>query len=66
MYRTWYGKNNRYMPGKETLKIGADYDKMEKLIKCHMHVHYHIKRFFEKEKTSSRNGKAIHCFFFEW
>ena len=53
------------MPGKETLKIGADRDKMEKLIKYHIHVHYHIKRFFEKEKTSSSNGKAIHCFFFE-
>ena len=50
------------MPGKETLKIGADRDKMEKLIKYHIHVHYHIKRFFEKEKTSSSNGYIIRFF----
>ena len=25
----------------ETLKIGTDHDKMEKLIKCNMHVQYH-------------------------
>ena len=26
-----------------------------------MHVHYHKKHFFEKEKTSSSNHKTIHC-----
>ena len=54
------------MIGKETWKIGTDRDKMEKLIKYHMHVYYHKKRFFEKDKTSSSNREIIHCFFFKW
>ena len=36
---------------------------MEKLIKYHMHVQYHKKRLFEKEKTFSSNRKPTHCFF---
>ena len=28
-----------------------------------MHVKYHKKRFFEKEKTFSGNRKTINCFF---
>ena len=47
----------------ETWKIGADHDKMEKLIKCHMHIEHHKKHLFEKEKTFLSNCKAIHCFF---
>ena len=32
-------------------KIGTDGDKMEKLINYQMHIHYHKKCLFEKEKT---------------
>ena len=49
------------MIGKETWKIGTDRDKMEKLIKYHMHVHCK-KRFFEKDKTSSSNREIIEFF----
>ena len=45
----------------ETWKI-AGHDKMEKLIKYHMHIEHHNKHLFEKEKTSLSNCKAIHCF----
>ena len=34
---------------------------MEKLIKYHLHVQYHKKRLFEKEKLSNRR-KTIHYF----
>ena len=39
------------MIDKETLKIGTDHDKMEKLMKYHMHVQYHKKHLFKKEKS---------------
>ena len=45
----------------ETWKI-AGHDKMEKLIKYHMHIEHHNKHLFEKEKTFLSNCKAIHCF----
>ena len=44
-----------------TDKIGTDCDQMEKLIKYHLHVQYHKKRLFEKEKLSNRR-KTIHYF----
>ena len=47
---------------KETWKIGTDRDKMEKLIKYHMHLQHHRKHLFEKEKTFSSNCKAIQSF----
>ena len=50
------------MIDKETWKIGKDCDKMEKLIKYHMHVKYHKKSLFEKEETFSGNCKTIHFF----
>ena len=34
------------------MKIGTDCDKIEKLIKYHIHVWSHKKRLFEKEKLS--------------
>ena len=37
------------MIDKETWKIGTDCDKMEKIIKYHIHVQYHKKHLFEKE-----------------
>ena len=49
----------------ETWKIETDCDKMEKLIKYHMHVQYHTKSLFEKEKTFSSNYATIHCFFLQ-
>ena len=51
------------MIDKETWKIGTDRDKLEKLIKYHMHIQYHKKNLFEKEKIFSSNRKTIHCFF---
>ena len=39
------------MRDKETRKIETGHNKMEKLIKYHMHVQYHKKHLFEKEKT---------------
>ena len=50
------------MIDKETRKIRTDPDKIEKSIKYYMHVQYHKKHLFEKEKTFSSNRKAIHCF----
>ena len=38
------------MVDKETWKIGTDCDKMEKLIKYHMHVKYHKKGLLKKKK----------------
>ena len=35
---------------------------MEKLIKYHMHIQYHKKRIFEKEKTFSSHHKTIQFF----
>ena len=43
-------------------KIGTDHDDMEKLIVYHMHVQYHKKPVFEKEKTFLDNHRTIHCF----
>ena len=51
------------MIDKETRKIGTDRDKTEKLIKYHMHVEYHKKDLFGKEKAFSSNRETIHCFF---
>ena len=50
------------MIDKETWKIGTDHDKMEKLIKYHLHVQYHKNHLLEKEKTFPCNHKTIHSF----
>ena len=47
------------MIDKETWKIGAERDKMEKLIKYHIHVPYYKKHYFEKEKTFSSNNNPL-------
>ena len=47
------------MIDKETWKIRAECDKMEKLIKNHIHIKYHKKDYFEEEKTFSSNHKII-------
>ena len=39
------------MINKKTWKIGSDRDKMEILIKYHVHVKYQKKILFEKENT---------------
>ena len=44
------------------MKIGTDCDKMEKLIKYHMHVQYHTKCLFEKEKLSQVTVKQSSFF----
>ena len=51
------------MVDKETCKIETERDKMGRLIKYHMHVQYHKKHYFEKEKTLSSNRKTIYCLF---
>ena len=50
------------MTGKENEKIGTEFDKMEKLIKYHMHVQHHKKRLFEKEKLSQVTVKQFTVF----
>ena len=51
------------MMDKETWKIETDRDKMKKLIKYHMHVQYHKKHLFEKEKLSQVTVKQSTVFF---
>ena len=46
------------MIDKETWKIGADHDKIEKIIKYNMYVQYH--------KTLWSNLKQFTDFFYEW
>ena len=63
VYRKSHGANNTKMIDEETWKIGTELDKMGKLIKYHIHVRYHKKHYFKKEKTFSSNHKIIHCCF---
>ena len=46
------------MIDKQTWKIGKDHNKMEKLIKYHMHVQYHKKHLFKKETKVQITRKA--------
>ena len=52
------------MADKETWRIGADCDKIEKLIKCNMHIQYH-KSIFMKKRLSQVT-KQLTVFFYEW
>ena len=53
------------MIDKETWKTKTDGDKMEKLIKCHIHMQVQYqKSVVLKKKTFSSYPKTIHCFFF--
>ena len=45
------------MSDRETWKTGTDCDKMEKLIKYHMHVQYQKSIFLKKKKLSQVNIK---------
>ena len=52
------------MIDKETWKTKTDGDKMEKLIKCHIHMQVQYqKSVVLKKKTFSSYPKTIHCFF---
>ena len=53
------------MIAKEIWKTKTDGNKMEKLIKCHIHMQVqHQKSVVLKKKTFSSYPKTIHCFFF--
>ena len=52
------------MIDKETWKIGAGQDKMEKLIKYHMYVQYHKKH--PKKKLYQVTIIQSTVFFYEW
>ena len=53
------------MIDKEIWKTKTDGNKMEKLIKCHIHMQVqHQKSVVLKKKTFSSYPKTIHCFFF--
>ena len=54
------------MSDRETWKTGTDCDKMEKLIKYHMHVQYQKSIFLKKKKLSQVNIKKSVFFFYEW
>ena len=52
------------MINKETWKIRTEHDKMETLIKYHMHIQFHKKHLFLKKKKNSQvTIKTFHCFF---
>ena len=53
------------MVREETWKVGTDCDKMDKLIKYHIHLQYHKKCVFEKEKLSQVTVKQSTAFFYE-
>ena len=50
------------MLDKETWKIETDRDKMENLIKCHIHKQYHKKASFWKRKLSQVTVKQSTVF----
>ena len=51
------------MIDKETWKIRADLDKMEKSINYHMYVQYHKKNLLKKKKLSQVTIKQSTVFF---
>ena len=52
------------MIDKETWKTGTDHDKMENIIKYHMHIQYHEERLFKRKKLSQVAVKQSIIFFY--